>query len=96
MKQLDRKRLVGAWQLADCRWRIVGHTVEHHVTISHNPALVGTVQVRKVQMRGHTLTLSAEEPVPGGLRVHRLRWRPASTVKEKMVRGTRSSRGKRA
>ena len=73
--------------------------MEHHVTISHNPALVGTVQVRKVQMRGHTLTLSADEPVPGGLRVHRLRWRPAvklGVVKKKMVRGTRSSRGKRA
>jgi hypothetical protein len=60
-----------------CRWRIAGQAVEHHVTISHNPALVGTVQVRKVQMRGRTLTLSAEEPVPGGRRVHRLQWRPA-------------------
>ena len=101
-----------------CRWCIAGQAVEHHVTISHNPALVGTVQVRKVQMRGRTLTLSAEEPVPGGLRVHRLQWRPAtplagtpskvnmtaeqgktvkeSTVKEKLVRGTRSSRVKKA
>jgi Lipocalin-like domain len=60
-----------------CRWRIVGQAVEHHVTISHNPALVGTVQTRKIQMRGRTLTLSAEEVVPGGLRMHRLQWRPA-------------------
>jgi hypothetical protein len=60
-----------------CRWRIVGQAVEHHVTISHNPALVGTVQTRKIQMRGRTLTLSAEEIVPGGRRVHRLQWRPA-------------------
>jgi hypothetical protein len=161
MKQFDRKRLVGAWQLAGwlttyedgsvteplgrgaigllvytadgwmsaammaagrprlsrgnprtapeseraaafdtffgycCRWRIVGQTVEHHVTISLNPALVGTVQVRKIQMRGRTLTLSAEEPVPGGLRVHRLRWRRAGTLKEKVVRRTRSSRGRK-
>jgi hypothetical protein len=64
-----------------CHWRIVGQFVEHHVTISHNPALVGTVQTRKIQMRGRTLTLSAEEVVPGGLRVHRLRWRPAPAQK---------------
>ncbi|MDH5274692.1 MAG: hypothetical protein OEY13_16665, partial [Gammaproteobacteria bacterium] len=37
----------------------------------------GTVQTRKIQMRGRTLTLSAEEIVPGGRRVHRLQWRPA-------------------
>jgi Lipocalin-like domain len=60
-----------------CRWRIVGQAVEHHVTISHNPALVGTVQTRRIQMRGRTLTLSAEEIVPGGRRVHRLQWCPA-------------------
>lgn len=60
-----------------CRWRVVGRTVEHRVTLSHNPALVGTVQVRKIQMSGRQLTLSAEEPAPGGLRVHRLQWRRA-------------------
>jgi hypothetical protein len=60
-----------------CRWRVVGETVEHRVTISHNPALVGTVQVRRVEMKGRSLTLSALEPVPGGVRVHRLQWRPA-------------------
>jgi len=60
-----------------CRWHIVGQSVAHHVTISHNPALVGTVQTRRIQMRGRTLTLSAEEVVPGGMRVHRLQWRPA-------------------
>jgi hypothetical protein len=60
-----------------CRWRVVGRTVEHRVTLSHNPALVGTVQVRKIQMTGRRLTLSAEEVAPGGLRVHRLQWRPA-------------------
>ena len=60
-----------------CRWRVVDQTVEHRVTLSHNPALVGTVQVRRIQMSGRRLTLSAEEVVPGGLRVHRLQWRPA-------------------
>jgi hypothetical protein len=61
-----------------CRWRIVGQSVEHRVTLSHNPALVGTLQARRIQMRGHTLTLSAQEAAPGGVRVHRLQWRPAS------------------
>jgi hypothetical protein len=61
-----------------CRWRIVGQSVEHHVTVSHNPALVGTVQTRLIQMRGHTLTLSAQEKVAGGVRIHRLQWRPAT------------------
>lgn len=60
-----------------CRWRVVGQSVEHRVTLSHNPALVGTVQVRSIQMSGRQLTLSAEEVVAGGRRVHRLRWRPA-------------------
>ena len=58
-----------------CRWRIEGDAVEHHVTLSHNPALVGTVQTRRIQMDAEDLTLSAEEPVAGGLRVHRLQWR---------------------
>jgi hypothetical protein len=60
-----------------CRWRVVDQGVEHHVTLSHNPALVGTVQTRRVQFRGRQLTLSAEERVPAGTRVHRLQWRPA-------------------
>ncbi len=64
------------------RWRIVGQVVEHHVTISHNPALVGTVQTRRIQLRGRTLTLSAEEVVPDGLRVHRLQWRPAPDARK--------------
>ena len=63
-----------------CQWRVVGDAVEHHVTLSHNPALVGTVQVRKIRMQAGRLTLSADEPVEGGLRVHRLTWRPAGTA----------------
>ena len=72
-----------------CRWRIVGPAVEHHVTLSHNPALVGTVQTRWIRMRGRTLTLSAEELVPGGVRVHRLQWRPAVAPEKKSPRKAR-------
>jgi hypothetical protein len=61
-----------------CRWRVVGQAVEHRVTISHNPALVGTVQVRDIEMTSRLLTLSAHEAVPAGQRVHRLQWRPAA------------------
>jgi hypothetical protein len=60
-----------------CRWRVVGDAVEHSVTLSHNPALVGTVQVRCIRMRGRQLTLSADEAVGDGVRIHRLQWRPA-------------------
>jgi hypothetical protein len=78
-----------------CRWRIVGQSVEHHVTLSHNPALVGTIQTRRIQMRGRTLTLSAHEEVQGGTRVHRLQWRPAgaafvATARSKPLATTRS------
>jgi Lipocalin-like domain len=65
-----------------CRWRVVGRTVEHRVTLSHNPVLFGTVQVRRIQFSGRRLTLSAEEPVAGGRRVHRLQWRPAVQPKD--------------
>jgi hypothetical protein len=69
----DPMQLVGAaafntFVAYSCRWRVV---------LSHDPGRVGSVQVRKVQMRGRRLTLSAEERVPAGLRVHRLLWRPA-------------------
>lgn len=57
------------------RWRVSARNVEHVVTIALNPALVGSVQVRAVRLSGHSLTLSAEEPVSGGTRVHKLQWR---------------------
>ncbi len=57
------------------RWRIVGQGVQHDVSIALNPGMVGTPQVRAVLLRDRTLTLSAEEAGPGGIRVHRLRWR---------------------
>jgi hypothetical protein len=73
-----------------CQWRIVGHSVEHHVTLSHNPALVGTVQTRKIRMQGARLTLSADEPVEGGLRVHRLAWRAAGPAPIRRPRRSRA------
>lgn len=60
-----------------CRWRVVGRAVELQVVLSHNPAMVGTLQVRQLQMHGSTLTVFTEESVPAGKRVHRLQWRPA-------------------
>ena len=75
-----------------CRWRVVGQAVEHHVTISHNPALVGTVQVRNIEMKGRMLTLSAIEPVPGGARVHRLQWRPAQAPSARSPRRSGAKR----
>ena len=60
-----------------CRWRVVADTVELQVLLSQNPAMVGTVQVRRLQLRGHTLTTLTVENLPAGQRVHRLDWRPA-------------------
>jgi hypothetical protein len=60
-----------------CRWRVIGQTVELQVMLSQNPAMVGTLQVRKLQWRGRTLTVSTEEALTGQRRVHRLQWRPA-------------------
>jgi hypothetical protein len=71
-----------------CRWRVVDRSVEHTVTLSHNPALVGTVQTRRIQMRGRQLTLSAHEAVQGGERVHRLQWRPTGPAWPARTRGT--------
>jgi len=63
------------------RWRLEGEGVAHEVTVALNPALVGSVQWRKATLRGRTLTLSVEEPVADGLRVHRLVWqRPRRTA----------------
>jgi len=63
------------------RWSIQGGQVAHEVTVALNPALVGSVQWRKATLRGRTLTLSVEEPVADGLRLHRLVWqRPRRTT----------------
>jgi hypothetical protein len=60
-----------------CRWRVVADTVELHVLLAQNPAMVGTVQIRRLQLRGRTLTTLSIENLPEGRRVHRLVWRPA-------------------
>lgn len=61
-----------------CRWRVVGTTVELDVRLAQNPAVEGTLQVRGLSLRGRTLTTSSREPTERGLRVHGLRWRPAT------------------
>jgi hypothetical protein len=57
------------------RWRLSHGVVEHVVTVSLNPGLVGTRQWRHADLRGRRLTLSVEEPSPRGLRRHALEWR---------------------
>jgi len=79
-----------------CQWRIVGQSVEHHVTLSHNPALVGTVQTRRIRMQGARLTLSAEESVEGGVRVHRLTWRAAGPAPIRRIRRPRAVPARRS
>lgn len=60
------------------RWRILGRRVQHEVTLALNPGLVGTLQLRDAQWAERELTLSAEEFVRGGTRLHRLTWRRAA------------------
>jgi len=57
------------------RWSLADGQVRHEVTVALNPAMVGTLQLRAARLTGRTLTLSAEEAVPGGIRRHQLRWR---------------------
>jgi len=57
------------------RWRILERRVQHEVTLALNPGLVGTLQLRDARLADQELTLSAEESVRGGMRLHRLVWR---------------------
>jgi hypothetical protein len=57
------------------RWRIVGETIEHRVTVALNPAFVGTRQWRKASLSGRRLVLSAEEKTSRGIRRHEIEWR---------------------
>lgn len=63
------------------RWRIDGANVVHRVTMSLNPDMAGTDQVRLAVFDGKGgLTLSAEEATEGGeLRRHILQWQSAIT-----------------
>ena len=47
-------------------WEVVGNTVVHHLTSALNPNMVGTEQVRHVELDGDRLTLSVTEPLDGG------------------------------
>ena len=59
------------------RWQARGDDVLHDVTTALNPTMIGTTQVRSVEMSGDSLALSADEPMAGGRgrRRHRLSWR---------------------
>jgi len=57
-------------------WHVAGQTVVHNVMMALNPNMIGTVQVRHVNLNGDSLTLSADEPLEGfaGVRRHVLNW----------------------
>jgi len=60
------------------RWRILERRVQHEVIVALNPGLVGTLQLREAQLAEGGLTLSAEESLRGGTRLHQLTWRRAA------------------
>ena len=63
------------------RWHVEGDSVVHSVAFAVNPNLIGTRQVRAVELQGDRLELVARESLEGGgERVHRLVWRRAATV----------------
>lgn len=47
------------------RYEVSGDTVKHHITMSSNPKLVGTTQVRLVELAGDRLDLKAERSLAG-------------------------------
>jgi hypothetical protein len=47
------------------RYEISGNTVKHHITMSSNPKLVGTTQVRLAELSGDRLNLKAERSLAG-------------------------------
>jgi len=63
------------------RYRVSGGCVLHEVTQALNPDFPGSSQVRKAELDGDSLVLSAEEQLPGAraavTRTHRLCWRRA-------------------
>lgn len=58
-------------------YRVRMQAVTHWVSIALNPAMVGTIQVRRIRVIRGRLELSAIEALPGvtGSRIHRLLWR---------------------
>jgi hypothetical protein len=56
---------MGAFTSYTGRYEIAGNTVKHHITMSSNPKLVGTTQVRIAELSGDNLTLKAERSLAG-------------------------------
>jgi hypothetical protein len=56
-------------------WRIQGDRVIHSVRHSLNPAMVGTEQIRQMELDGRRLTLIGIEAIKEGSRRHELVWR---------------------
>ena len=54
-------------------YEVVGDTLHHHIEMALNPNLVGQTMVRRAQLNGADLTLTAP-PDPKG-RVRRILWR---------------------
>lgn len=63
-----------------CRWRVAGRSVELDVLLSQNAAMEGSVQVRRVRMRGRVLEFLSTVAAGGATHEHRLRWRPATAA----------------
>ena len=63
-------------------YAVVGDDVLHTVTLALNPALVGSVQRRRVALTrapgARELVLCADEPAGAVVRAHTLRWRTAA------------------
>ena len=55
-------------------YNIKGSTVFHSVAMSLNPNMVGTEQVREINLQGDALELSGVETIKGRSRNHRLIW----------------------
>ena len=58
-------------------WRIEGESVIHCVTLSLNPNMVGTEQVRHMHFSGSELTLTGIENIGRQQRRHVLLWQRA-------------------
>ena len=71
----DRARAFDSCFFYAGRYSVRGTTVRHDVTVSMNPAMVGTRQVREVRLTRGRLELSAAEGVgKAGERRHSLVW----------------------
>lgn len=55
-------------------FRVEGDTVIHEVTLSLNPNLVGTQQVRRMEFAGNKLFLRGDEVSSSKTRTHLLQW----------------------